>query len=37
MASMQQPEFEALSKQRNGADKSIQFYTEQDTSLQDFY
>jgi Peptidase family M1 domain len=37
MDAFRQPEFEALSKQRNREDKSISFYTEQDTALQDFY
>jgi hypothetical protein len=37
MASMQQPEFESISKQRYRDDKSVQFYTQQDTALQDFY
>ena len=31
------PEFESISKQRNKADKKMEFYTNTDTTLRDFY
>ena len=36
-AALTKPEFESISKQRNRADKNIQFYTNTDTTLRDFY
>jgi aminopeptidase N len=36
-AALTKPEFESISKQRNKADKNINFYTNTDTTLRDFY
>jgi aminopeptidase N len=37
LAQMKVADFENISKQRNKEDKSIQFYTDRDTTLRDFY
>jgi hypothetical protein len=36
-AAFSQPEFEAIHKQRNKADKSMTYYVDTDTTLRDFY
>jgi hypothetical protein len=36
-SALNKPEFESISKQRNKSDKNIQFYTDRDTTLRDFY